>query len=220
MAFAQLGNLRWRIDPQAIAWNYQVDVARTETLGGQVVQVLGATLSDITVTGQFGQDHASRRESWQLANAFHRRIQSMVDAQTLPAKTIHLGDNNSKSKNKFSDSAAAHVPIRFSYLDGEHNWNFGVLIKSLADPDGNSLLHRTGKFSYNYALTLFIVEANTQLIRNIAADIFISRISAGLGWKQTTYNGAMTARDAQLYIQENGGTVTAFLEGLMIGGSS
>jgi hypothetical protein len=38
------------------------------------------------------------------------------------------------------------------------------LIKSLADPDGNSLVHKTGKFSYNYVLTLFIVEANTQLI--------------------------------------------------------
>jgi hypothetical protein len=30
----------------------------------------------------------------------------------------------------------------------------------------------------------------------------------------------MTARDAQLYIQENGGTVTAFLEGMLIGGGS
>jgi hypothetical protein len=75
-----------------------------------------ATLGDITVTGQFGQDHVGRRESWQLANAFHRRIQSMVDAQTLPAKTIRMGNNNSRSRNKFT------TPPPLTYPSGSPTW--------------------------------------------------------------------------------------------------
>jgi hypothetical protein len=232
MAFAQLGNLKWRIDPSQVSWDYQIDATRIETIGGQVVQILGATLGDVTVSGYFGQDRRDKQESWQLAQAFHRRIQQMMDAQTLPPKKITIGKpansiNADKSVEKIYSPKGpppppvAHQPMMFSYLDGVHNWQFKVLIKSIADLDGNgSLHHSTGKFSYGYSLVLFVVEAQTDVIKKVATDSYIARISQGLGWKKTKYNGPVTAADATAFIQSHGGSVTAFLTGVMTGGAA
>lgn len=228
MAFAQLGNLKWRVDPNQVSWDYQIDATRIETLGGQVVQILGATLGDVTVSGDFGQDRAQKQDSWQLAVAFHKRVQQMMDAQTLPAKTIPVGRvavgtgvgsilNKTRST---SDAAVVHAPLTFSYLDGTHNWQFKVLIKDCSDADGNgSVHHKIGKFSYGYKLTLFVVEAQTDVIKKVATDSYISRISQGLGWKQTKYNGPVSAAEATAFIQSHGGSVTAFLTGVMTGGT-
>jgi hypothetical protein len=218
MALCQLGNLKWRIAPSAVNWNYQIDANRIETLGGQVVQILGATLSDLTITGYFGDDHGNRKVSWQLAQTFHRSIQGMIDAQTLPAKTVGSGK---AIGGPVTDAAVVHAPARFIYQDGKHNWSFQVLIKGITDMDGNGALsHSTGKFSYGYRLTLFIVESNTDQLSKIASDMYIARISNGLGWKQSRFNGAMSAADAQSFLDQNGGSVTAYIDGLVTGGSS
>lgn len=216
MAVAQLGDLKWRVDPQRVNWSYQIDANRIETLGGQVIQVLGATLSDLTIMGQFGQDHQNKLESWQLAVAFNTKIQQMMDAQTLPAKTVGGLPSGTSS---VSDAAVVHKPVTFSYLDGKHNWQFQVLIKSMADADGsNALTHAVGKSSYGYTLTLFIVEADTDVLAKIATDQFISRISSGLGWTRTAFNGALKADEVQAYIDSTGGLANAFLNGALTGG--
>jgi hypothetical protein len=232
MAFAQLGPLKWRVDPTEVSWNYQIDANRIETLGGQVVQILGATLGDVTVSGYFGQDRAHRQDSWQLAVAFHKRIQQIMDAQTLPPKKITVGRksiniNAEKNVERIYDPKGpppppvAHQPLLFSYMDGVHNWQFKVLVKGIDDLDGNgSLHHTTGKFSYGYRLTLFVVEAQTDVIKKVATDSYIARISQGLGWKKTKYNGPVTAAEATAFIQSHGGSVTAFLTGVMTGGAA
>lgn len=234
MAFAQLADLRWRIDPDAISWNYQIDAARIETIGGQVVQILGATLGDVTITGRFGQDHPNKQESWQLATAFHKKIQQLIDNQNIPEVKIPLGPSAtsgdkqaqqlaqpSATKPYLPYLAPAHKPLPFSFLDGTHNWQFRVLIKGIADLDdqASTIVHTTGKFSYGYQLTLFVVEAQTDVIQRVASDYFISRISAGLGWKQTSFNGPMTAKQVTDFVDSHGGSVTAYYTGL-IGGST
>lgn len=220
MAFAQLGDLRFRIDPNSIAWDYQIDANRIETLGGQVVQILGATLGDITISGDFGQDRTRRQESWQLALAFHKKIQQMMDAQTLPAKRVTVG-KSAVTSSRTSDAAVVHEPVTFAYMDGVHNWQFKVLIKSIVDSDGSgaAVTHSTGKYSYGYQLTLFIVEANTDIIKKIATDAYIARISNGLGWKQSKFNGPLTGAQAAAFIQSHGGSVTAYLGGILTGGA-
>jgi hypothetical protein len=214
MAVCQLGNLKWRVDPNSINWTYQIDTNRIETLGGQVIQVLGSTLGDLNVSGLFGQDHANKLESWQLALAFHTRIQQMIDAQTLPAKTVNLGPSNG-----VTDAAVVHQPITLNYLDGKHDWSFKVLIKAISDADGSaSLTHSSGKFSYGYRLTLFIVESNTDLLSTVATDLFINNIAQGLGWKRSVYQGKMTASDAMTFLSSNGGSVSAYIDKTLTGG--
>lgn len=221
MAVLQLGDLRWRIDPNAIDWSFQLDTAVINTLGGQVVQILGATLSDLTIQGSFGQDHSRNEQgvSWKLAAAFHQKIKSFMDRQTLPSKTVHTkGQSQAKKTGILSDAGVVHEPLSLTYHDGVHNWSFKVLVKALDDGDGAGSLDITnGRFSYTYKLTLFIVQADSELVDKIASDYFLSRISEGLGWKQTKFNGPLSPADAQDFITVNGGTVSAFLTKVLTG---
>lgn len=200
MGVAQLGNYTFRLDPDQIHYAYDIDYAVIDTLGGQVVQVLGSTIGDITIAGSFGQDHKNKLESWQLAESFNTAIRSMMDAQTLPTQGV------------------GHQPIRFTYMDGTHNWDFKVLIKGMSDSDGQgSIDHETGKFSYHYTLTLFLVEDSSLTLKKITTDAFISRISNGLGWKASGFNGSASAADAIAFIQSNSsnGTFDGYVTNLL-----
>lgn len=219
MAVLQLGDLKWRVDPNSIDWSFQLDTAVINTLGGQVVQILGATLSDLVITGDFGQLRGKNPQvSWQLAAAFHQKIKQLMDRQTLPARTV--GQSQSKGARGharrtgiLSDAGIVHDPLKLTYHDGVHDWTFRVLIKALDDNDGSGSLNITnGKFAYQYKLTLFIVQADSDVVGKVASDYFLSRISDGLGWKQSKFNGPQSSADAQSFIQANGGTVTAFLD--------
>ena len=207
----QLGDLRWRVDPSSVDWTFQMDTAVINTLGGQVIQLLGTTLSDLTISGDFGQDHHTSIVSWRLAAAFHKKIKQMMDRQTLPAKsdaqsTAKGAQQAAHKKGILTDAGQIHDPYLLRYHDGVHNWRFKVLIKGLADGDGSgSIDHQTGKFSYSYQLTLFVVQADSTEIKKVATDYFLTRISDGLGWSQTKYNAPPSAADAQQFITINGG---------------
>lgn len=211
MGTCQLGSLQWRIAPSDISWTYQIDATRIPTLGGQVVQIVGTTFGDVVVTGFFGQPRAKSGppvQSWQLAEAFQTRIKAMIDAQTLQAPKVTLGPNNPQ---------VIHEPLQFHYHDDLHDWQFQVLIKGLADTGGGQLSHATGKFSYGYQLTLFVVKAQSDEIKNIAIDAFISRLTAGIGWKQSRYNGPMTGDSATQFINGHGGSIPSLEERELLG---
>jgi hypothetical protein len=85
---------------------------------------------------------------------------------------------------------------------------FQCYIKSIVDPDGDGtagVVHKVGRANYRYVLTLFPVqEGSTSLTkagmsngvldqaRAKAVDAYIARISQGIGWKFTAYNGGST----------------------------
>lgn len=217
MAVLQLGDLRWRVDPNSVDWSFQLDTSVINTVGGQVIQILGATLSDLVIAGDFGQDHANKQESWQLANAFHQKVKSLMDGQTLPAKTLSQSQS-AKRTGILTDAGPIHDPLPLIYHDGVHDWTFRVLIKSFVDPDGASLNIRTGKFSYSYVMTLFVVQADSDIVKKVASDYFLSRISEGLGWSQTSFNGPAKTQDAQDFILANGGSVVGYLDQVFSGG--
>lgn len=213
MGIANLNGVQFRIDPDAISYDYSVDYTVIDTLGGRVIQVLGATIGDITIQGHFGQDHKNSRVSWQLAESFGTQIRSLMDQQVLPPKS--------------GQSGSTHQPLRFTYLDGTHNWDMKVLIKGYQDSDGEgSIEHRSGKFSYGYKLTLFLVEDSTLSLSRVQSDAFISRISKGLGWKEWTqgfaggdFNGSDTLDAAIKFIQDNStdGTYQGYIAALLTG---
>lgn len=71
------------------------------------------------------------------------------------------------------------------------------------DGDG-SIEHRTAKFAHGYQLTLFPVQAGSDVIVKAGSSqggfqeaqaqaiaSYIERISAGVGWRQSEFNGGI-----------------------------
>lgn len=206
MSIATIGGIPFRINPSQVYWEYSVDTAVIPTVGGRVVQILGATMSDMTIQGLFGQERSgSQRESWRLAEEFQRQIASLMDKQSVrPTQAQLIG----------ADPTPMHPTHRFVYNDTAeakaaglpaHNWDFNVYVKSLEDIDGSGMTvaHSTGKFSYGYTLTLFIQQDNTGKLATVAKNEFIERLSKGLGWQRTPYNGHFSTEELQKYLAAN-----------------
>lgn len=192
MGYASLGfsggpSVNFRIDPTSVEWNFTVNTTVIDTVAGRVVQVLGATLSDVSISGSYGQDVRKGKdgESWKLAEAFSNAIRKIQEHQSRDAREHRM----------------MHQPATFVY--SPRGWRFGVYVKDLSDAtmDG-SVGHRSGKFSYDYRLTLFIVDPRSDDLtlagmingdlskaRQRAIDEYIARISEGIGWHFSQYNG-------------------------------
>lgn len=188
MGFASLGfqggpSLSFRIDPENVEWGFKVNTTVIDTVGGRVVQVLGATLSDLTVVGKHGQSVRMGQdgESWKLAEAFASKVRQIQEHQS----------RDSREHGKM------HAPAVFNY--SPKNWRFNVYVKALADTRGGSVAHQSGRFSYDYALTLFIVDVISDDLHVLkgakqkAIDSYIARISDGIGWHFSQYNGQVPA---------------------------
>lgn len=189
MGYATLGppndTVTFRIDPDEVKWDFQVNTSVIDTVGGRVVQIVGATLSDITVRGHYGEDHSKPNasdldagRSWRLAEAFIRKVRTWMDYQA-----------QQPDFSKRGNASGTNPPVRFTY--SPFGWDFSVYIKGLVDPAAStSISHTVGKFSYEYELTLFVVEdraSDLQILRGKAAkaaDNFIARISKGIGWER------------------------------------
>lgn len=205
LGFAGGPQVAFRIDPDSISWNFQINTSVINTLGGRVVQVLGATLSDITVAGSYGEDHTKGAaakgivdhpgRSWRLAEAFAAKVRDMQQ---------HQVDYSLLTPVRRKTAA----PAIFHYAP--KGWRFNVYIKSIIDPTAgnNAISHSQGKFAYQYQLALFVEQdASGQLVRagtsngvidakkQQAIEAYIARISDGIGWTATAFNGpnAMTA---------------------------
>jgi hypothetical protein len=161
-----------------------------ETIGGRVIQVLGARLDDLTVQGSLGQDHADKAtgESWQQAQAFLTTVTGIMEQQASDA----------------TQNSLMHPPAVFTYPPKGWRWN--VYVKALTDPDGgNSLILKPGKANQRYVLTLFIVNEGSELTvagtgetgalaqqSQTAISQFMARISDGVGWTANKYTGIYT----------------------------
>lgn len=184
MGFASLGfdngpSITFRIDPDSVEWNFKINTTVIPTVAGRVVQVLGATLSDLSVAGKYGQNVKAGPvgKSWYQAEAFAKKIQEIQAFQ-------------SRDSREFGKM---HVPAVFNY--SPKNWRFQVYVKSLVDPQGGSVTHVSGRFSYDYVLTLFIVDSisdDLEILKGVkaaAVDKYIARISDGIGWHFSQFNG-------------------------------
>lgn len=203
MALASLGfdgggpDLVFRLNPTEIRWGYEIHSNVEETVAGRAIQITGYTLTDVTVIGYLGEnrraggppdgndDHAGA--SWRLHEAFVAKCRAIMAYQSRDS----------------TESGKMHAPATFNLPTENIRWK--VYLKDVRDPDGSSSIeHRTGKFSHAYALTLFIVQqgsdslvkagASGTVVDAAQADAissFIKRISEGIGWKQSTYNGGL-----------------------------
>lgn len=207
---ASLGDLSFRLAPSQVNIEYTVHTNVTNTVGGRVVQVFGASVGDLTIHGLFGQDRVAEKTSAVLAEEFAQSIGRMVQQQSkLPSAEQLRGE----------DPTTMHPTFRFQYDDDTpqrraqglpvHKWDFQVYIKSLRDAFDaqHTISHTTGKFSHGYTLTLFVVEDNTGQLIKAAEDGFIEKMSNAIGWKRTPYNGFMDKEELKNYVGGAGGDI-------------
>jgi hypothetical protein len=217
LAFPKGGlSAKFRLDPTAVDWSFKVHTHVVQTIGGRVVQVTGATLSDMVITGDFGED-ASQRDgtseppgkSWRLAVAFSNQIRAMMNYQASDA---------TKQQQMHPTAIFTYPPL---------GWKFNVYVKAFTDPDGGAITMRPGKFSHSYQLTLFIVQDGSDVVagqkngvlskaKAAAINQYLSRISDGFGWKPTTYNGNFLT----YYSGEFANAVTKFADATVTGANA
>src|SRR5882757_3028881 len=104
LGFAGGPGLTFRIDPESIDYNVTVHTSVTNTVGGRVIQVLGSSISDVTIRGSIGESHAMGKGkngaehdgvSWKMAIDFFQRVQSFQMLQSAGANTP--GSSSGKS---------------------------------------------------------------------------------------------------------------------------
>lgn len=165
MTYATLAGTAFPVDPSTISWTFGIKVNVQQTIGGRVVQVFGTTLGNMTVTGTFGENGEQQQKD------FYNLMR-------------HLATQQKQSRGS--------QPFRFTYsLKG---WDFHVLLLAMTDgTSAQSITYDNDIVTPDYSLTLFIVQDNTQsVVRNIR-DQYIARLTSGVGFKQTTFDGPLDA---------------------------
>jgi hypothetical protein len=96
-----LGGLPLRVNPHEVRWNFKMKVADTPTMGGKVIQILGTTLSDLTVSGKFGRGLRDKGdlEGWESELRFRDQVK----------KWAQQAEESEKPK-----------PLRFTYSPTSH----------------------------------------------------------------------------------------------------
>jgi hypothetical protein len=141
----------------------------------------------MTIEGSLGEVKAgpgnASKVSWELAEQFVSQVRNVMDRQT----------QDSNDFGRMQPPPVFNFPLK--------GWRFSVYIKALADPRGGSVFHSPDHFSSEYVLTLFPVSDLSQKIvgvgqngvlankRQQAIDAYINRISDGIGWHASQYNG-------------------------------
>jgi hypothetical protein len=185
MGVATLGNHRFRLDPESVSWDFKIHAVDLPAVGGKVVQVLGTELGDMTVTGSFGVG------GWREQAEFLKTMKTIGDDQV----------NAQRASN------STVQPFRFKYPP--KGWDFAVYLTGFTAPGSSRSIQLSETIANpKWTLTLFIVEGAGTL-KKVAQDVYISRLSQGMGWKQTAYNGPMTMGEVEGAL--NGRTLVEYI---------
>lgn len=173
---ASLNGVAFEIDPSDISWDYKIHLADKPYLGGKVIQVFGASIGDITITGSFsGKDPLGS----QLAMLKRMKELGMIQITNL------------------------RNTLNFQWP--EQKLDMQVYLLDYGSPDGaDSLVHDPAVFAPKWTLKLFPVTGTDQL-KSAAVANFIDRLADGMGWNPGSYNGG-TGNDIQTALAASGTT--------------
>lgn len=182
---ATLGGIPLWTNPDEVRWNFTMRTVDRSTMGGKVIQVLGTTLSDLTIKGAFGKGDPryDGGEGWRSQLRFREQVRAWAD----------------QAINQHSPK-----PIVFTYAP--RNWRFNVFVKSVSRV---SLTEE--EINPKWELVLFPLEEGTRDVVRGIKDLYIKRLMNGVGWKQTDYNGP-TQREVDDLLAPAQGSVHEYLE--------
>jgi hypothetical protein len=166
---AYIDGIPFRVNPRSVSWPYSIKFSTSKTMGGKVVQLYGITMGDLVIEGVFGAGGPDEQQ------AFFERLVDIIETQ-MP-----------------SGPTSAPRPVRFHWP--ERGWDFWCYVKSFMQSNASTSIYATNKnFNPPYRLVMFVQEDNGDLVkaaRDSAAAAYIARLSAGMGWKQSEWNGPM-----------------------------
>lgn len=169
MAYGSLAGVPFDLDPESIAYHFDIKASATNTVGGRVVQVFGTRISDLIVQGSFGLG------GWQAQKDFLDGIINLMQ-----------GQEGSLGPSGFWKEAQ---PVVFSYPP--RNWNFDVYVLRYTQPGGDtSVILDNEIINPQWELDLFIVNDNGGLVAetNTALSSYLNRLANGIGWTPNQYN--------------------------------
>jgi len=177
--------MEFTLDPESIAFHFDIKTNSVNTVGGQVVQVFGTRISDIIVTGSFGTG------GWQAQQEWLSTITNQMNSQ--------IGTFPSSGAYAHSGQYKQGTPINFSYPP--RGWNFNVYILSYTQPDSqSSVMMDNSIINPRWTLTLFPVQDNSsglfspqedsslKSVTDAALASYLNRLSTGIGWVPNQYN--------------------------------
>lgn len=176
---ATLNGVPFEIDPSDISWDYKIHLTDKPTLGGKVIQVFGASIGDLSITGSFsGKDPLTSQLD------MLKRMKGLGLAQIADLRNT----------------------IKFQWP--EQRLDMQVYLIDFGSPDGSdSVVHDPAVFAPKWTLKLFPVTGTDQL-KSAAVSNFIDRLTNGMGWSPGIYNGG-TGSDLQTALLATGTSTIA-----------
>ena len=172
MSYGSLAGVPFDLDPESIAYHFDIKASATNTVGGRVVQVFGTKISDLFVTGSFGLG------GWEAQLAFLERMISLMQ-----------GQEGSLGPSGFWKEA---THVTFSYTP--RGWDFEVFVLAYTQPGGNSSIILDNEIiNPQWTLDLFIVNDNGGLSveQDAAMASYLNRLANGIGWTPNVYNNVL-----------------------------
>jgi len=169
MSYGSLAGVPFDLDPESIAYHFDIKASATNTVGGRVVQVFGTKISNLLVTGSFGLGGVEAQQ------AFLARMISLMQ-----------GQEGSLGPGGFWQEAQ---PVVFSYPP--RGWNFEVFVLAYTQPGSNSSIVLDNEIiNPQWTLELFIVNDNGGLVteQDAALSSYLNRLANGIGWTLNEYN--------------------------------
>jgi hypothetical protein len=178
---ASLNGVPMRLNPMSVQLDYTVKTSETPTLGGMVVQIFGIEMSDLTVTGTFGTG------GYQEQLAFLNRMLAIASMQS----------------NQTIQTPSPSQPVRFVYPN--RGFDFQVYLKDYTSASGMAIDYENTNIAPDWQLTLFVDNDNLGGgLAKVAADAYIQRLSNGLGYAISVYNGQISANDIAGFLADQG----------------
>ena len=170
MSQGSLGGIPFYVDPESIAYHFDIKASATETVGGKVVQVFGVRVSNLVVSGSIGL------AGWEGQQSFLQAVIAQMQSQ--------------RGQSIGGATFAAGPTIKFLYPP--RGWDFDVYILDYAQPGSTmSVLMDPEIINPKWMLTLFIANDNGGLknVNNAALSSYLNQLAVGIGWQPNIYNG-------------------------------
>jgi Mannosyl-glycoprotein endo-beta-N-acetylglucosaminidase len=178
---ASLNGVPMRLNPTSVSLSYQVKTSEIPTLGGMVVQIFGVEMSDLVVTGTFGKG------GYVEQLGFLNRMLAIAAMQS----------------NQAIVTPSPSQPVRFVYPN--RGFDFMVYLKDYTSQSGMAIDYENTNIAPDWQLTLFVDTDNTGgAMTKVATDAYIQRLSNGLGYNLSAYNGNLQASTVEEFLAQQG----------------
>lgn len=177
MSKAMIDGVEFPVNPESVRWDYSVKLATHPTIGGKVIQLYGWSMGDLMIGGSFG--NVARQAT------FFEHLKDVADKQAPKLDRL------------------VPQPVRFTWA--ARNWDFWVYLRAVTQQGASvSIEANESVVAPKYQMRLFVAEDNGEIVKaasGAAQVAYINRLTAGLGWTKSSWNGPLDMDDLASQMQ-------------------